>query len=200
MVKSVVVDCDQVLLDIAIQWFYWLEDRYEYDTGFCALWKNGAGRNGQLPYDLTKLFRIPPEDNPFDFWKSNTLYTGMKPNEGAVEVLKEIKEAGYEIYVASRCTGSHSSSKCDWINKHFPFIDGILLTGKRLKEKQYVARNADFFIDDSLSQVNVIEKPTQRIWFRTNYIQEDVESKGIDSDIKHALNWYQVKDIILGGN
>lgn len=197
MAKSIVVDCDGVLIDIGMQWYYWLEDRYEYNTGFCALWKNGLGRGGKLPYDITKLFKIPPDDDAFAFWKSNTLYSGMKPKESSVEVLQQIKEARYEIYVASRVTGSHAKSKCEWVNKYFPFIDGILLTGKRLKEKQYVARNADFFIDDSLNQLNVIEPPTQRIWFRTNYIQEDVESKGVDSDIKHVLNWYQVKDIIF---
>jgi len=191
--KTIIVDMDGVLCNMGELWYDHLTMRYNIsEYGREWILANGLNSCGPLlPYNLALMFDIPEGDDHMAFWKSCTLYEGVQPMEGSVEALKELKAKGYEIFIASRCTGNHSKSKCKWLRQHFGFVDGIFLTGKNPKEKAYLVRNADWFIDDSAEQILAIEDEHKHkcIHFITDFIQEAIREVQKNPDIKTACDW-----------
>ncbi len=184
---------DGVLCNMGALWYAHLMMRYELnDSG--KTWHryyDGSSTYPRLPYNLAAMFDIPEYDDPMAFWKSCTLYEGVQPIEGSVKALKELKDKGYEIFIASRCTGNHSKSKCKWLHQHFGLVDGIFLTGKNPKEKAYLVRNADWFIDDSAEQILAVEDEhkCKCIHFITDFVQETNREVHDNPYTKAACDW-----------
>jgi 5'(3')-deoxyribonucleotidase len=178
-------DCDGVLIDIMPHWYEWLVVRYDL--------KDALSADGVKPYDLTNLFVIPEEDDPLAFWKSNTLYSGMKPAKDSVETLSKLKDDNYEVIVVSRVTGQHAASKCDWIKRWFPFADGILLTGRNEKEKSYA--RCHYIVEDNLAQLNRFGDNVTKIWLKTDYPQHGVENLCGAIEVS---NWDEIYSKIIG--
>lgn len=193
MDKIIAVDCDLVLVDTATGWFHDLSSKYKFkDSREVA---KGL-ISGKFPYDLSKLFSIPEDEDQYAYWKSSTLYSGLKPIENSVEVLSHLKDVGYKVVVVSRVTGDHASSKCKWIKKYFPFVDGILLTGANKKEKSYV--RCDYVIDDSLEQLVEFPEEVTKLHYETPYYQVGVEPP--EENYIPVRDWDFIKRYFEGEN
>lgn len=181
-------DIDGVLIQIAPLWHKWLSDRFEPNEEEVAKWRSSS--NGlRLPYNLSKLYNIPEGMSGFDFWKDLRLYDTLKPDEQAVEYLWKLKEEGYEITYASKCSGEHESSKFRFIKRNFPY-DAVLFTW----EKQYI--QTDFMIDDSSANLQKFidrNHNAELIHFKTDYVEEGL------FDIQKMLpvwNWKEIYEYI----
>ncbi|MNQ24609.1 5' nucleotidase, deoxy (Pyrimidine), cytosolic type C protein (NT5C) [compost metagenome] len=128
------VDIDGTVINTStLGWYKYLEARYELNGNIYY----------KMPYNVSEMFIIPEGCDPFAYWKDPNLYEGLQPIEGAVEYLQLLKEKGHEIIFISQAKGWHQRSKYYFIDKWFPFKDGVILT----KEKWLV--DLDIMIDDS---------------------------------------------------
>lgn len=151
------VDCDNTVVGMQYHWYCYLSQRYPYKH-----------IPGKLPYDLTEAFDIPADVDGKAFWKDVNLYEGLQPIKDSVAVLKKFKEQGHEIVFVSAHKGFHTKSKYYWIDKFFPFKDGVLLT----KEKKYA--RIDVLIDDNLEVLSKLSDHVIKIHI-DNGLQNTVE-------------------------
>lgn len=160
-------------------WYKYLEARYErkVDKIWHSHWK--------MPYNVSEMFIIPEGCDPFAYWKDPNLYEGLQPIEGAVGVLSKLKDEGHEIIFISQAKGWHQRSKYYFIDKWFPFKDGVLLT----KEKWLV--NLDVMIDDSYSVLDKMSCDT--IKFR-----DDTEQPLSSKPHKILMSWEEIYDYLSG--
>jgi 5'(3')-deoxyribonucleotidase len=186
--KIIAVDCDLVLVDTVIGWWDDLLRKYQLNK----LGSEVLNIETKYPYNLSSMFEIPEGDDPVGYWKSSTLYEGLKPIEGSVEVLSKLKEMGYDIVVVSRVTGDHAESKCKWLKKWFPFIDGIILTGANKKEKSYV--RCTYVIDDSLEQLVEFPDDVIKLHYDTPYYQTGVRPPS--NNFFPVRDWKHIAEVI----
>lgn len=188
MPKLIAVDIDNTVVNVGTGWFNDLESKYSISRKAYQFSLN----YGKMPYDLTELFHIPSDEDGFAYFKNSRLYSGLKPIEGSVEVLRELKDKGFDICFVSRTVGDHSKSKCDWVHKWFPFVDGILLAGgsNHTKEKSFV--KADYVIEDSLHQLNAFPDEVKKLHYYTPYYQVGVEPPKHNFILVH--DWSDIRD------
>lgn len=171
------VDVDGTVVDTSIGlWFSYLLSRYQL--------KEDTKPWMKTPYNVSEMFIIPDGCDPFAFWRDPNLYEGLTPIEGSVNVLRQLKDSGCEIIFISQAKGWHHKSKYHFIDKWFPFKDGVILT----KEKHLVS--VDIMIDDSTHILDSMPENVLTIKFR-----EDTEQA--PSKRKHmlAMNWQEVYNI-----
>jgi 5'(3')-deoxyribonucleotidase len=120
-----------------------------------------------------------------NFWKDHNLYDGLLPINDSVRVLRSLKERGHEIVFVSAAKGWHQRSKYYWIDKFFPFKDGVLLT----KEKHYT--NVDVMIDDN---PDVLSKMNTGVLT----IQIDNGCENVSEFTPHHFckNWKEIEEIL----
>lgn len=168
--KVAVIDCDQTVVDSAYAWYLWLED------------KTKAG----YPYDLVKhVYDFSQtytdvwidkciDGHPYDFWRARDVYDNLQPLEGCVEVLKTIQGWGYHIVFVSAVKGDHHKSKYNFLNRHFPFMDGFIAT----QEKGFV--KADLVIDDRNKFLNMFDEDVLKFKRLTPFDQDEELKVKID--------------------
>jgi 5'(3')-deoxyribonucleotidase len=159
------VDIDNTFVNTGILWETWLANRFLYDTKKVTEWYS---KYSMKPYNVASLYKLPEDCDGFEFWRDPNLYSGLKPVDGAIEALQELKDNGCEIIFISQAKGWHHKSKWNFIKKWFPENDGVVLT----KEKRYV--RCDYFIDDNIAQINSMPDSTKCFWFMTDYLIEGV--------------------------
>jgi 5'(3')-deoxyribonucleotidase len=171
------VDVDGVVIeDIGMQWLEYLWQRYPV--------KDYLNFNlGKLPYDLTMLFTIPLGEDGFEFWRNPNLYTGLQPSLECREKIIKLKEDGHKIIFISQAKGWHHKSKYYFLDKWFPFKDGVVFT----KEKHLV--NVDVMIDDSVSQLDKFDSKVLTLQFRKDFIQPTGKREH-----RVVYNWNEVYD------
>ncbi len=181
MVKVCVCDVDLTVVDSASYWYDWLEYRTKAGLSKEEVFKN---------YDLSSAYtdiwlRKGLQGTPMDFWRGEHTYDDMTPLEGSVGALRGIKEAGYDIVFVSALKGHHHRSKYNFLEKHFPFMDGFLGT----QEKKYV--KADIIIDDRNRFLNM---------FPDHNILKIKKQTPHDQDCELAVgclyfnNWHELKE------
>lgn len=138
----------------------------------------------KYPYNVADLFEVPEDCDAFAFWKDPNLYEGLKPFEHSVSVLQQLKNEGHEIIFISQIKGFHSKSKYYFIDKWFPFKDGVVLT----KEKHFVG--VDVMIDDTNHVLDSMPENVLTIKFREDTIQPEPKRKHL-----LAMNWKDVYNI-----
>lgn len=151
----VLLDMDGVLVDIERGWLNrWRElypDRF---------WK---------PVEERRTFYVEDE-YPKEFandiraiWHEEGFFFNQVVVPGAVEAVKEMADAGLELWICSTPTGSDFSAKEKqlWVNKHFPDLRRkVILT----KDKTMV--RGDFLIDDKPNITGIYKPEWQHLLFR----------------------------------
>ena len=150
------------------------------DLGWMEYMKyfNGFGKvvhrtDGMLEYDLSKMY--PTVKNPYQYWRELD-YSQFEPLEGSVETLKDLSEY-FEVVFISQHKGSHSKSKYYWLEEHFPFKTGVILT----KEKWLMKGSVVGYIDDRLDHLKGFDFD-QRVLFNTNYTQS------VECDVPYSFS------------
>lgn len=182
MVKKIGVDIDGTVVDTSVGlWFSYLLSRYKL--------KEDTKPWTKVPYNISEMFDIPKDCDPFAFWKDHNLYEGLIPIDGSVESLKKLKDEGHEIIFISQAKGWHHKSKYYFIDKWFPFKDGVILT----KEKHLV--RLDAMVDDTNHVLDSMPENVLTIKFREDTIQPKAKRKH-----KLATDWKDVYNILTETN
>jgi len=141
--------------------------------------------HGVLPYDYSNCFDISKKV-AHQFWYRSDLYDSLSPIDGAVDVLKKLHdEHGLSIVFCSHVCGGHYDTKVNFLNKYFPFNDGILITGQK-----NLATRSLFAIDDRNSYLNMIDSEHHILMYTP--VEQEVELT-VHTDI--AKNWDNVLKI-----
>lgn len=129
--------------------------------------------DGMLEYDLSKMY--PTVADPYEYWRTLD-YNQFEPLEGSIETLEKLSKF-FEVVFISQHKGSHSKSKYYWLEQHFPFKTGVILT----KEKWLMKGSVVAMIDDRLDHLKGFDFD-QRVLFNTNYTQS------IDCDVPYSFS------------
>lgn len=155
-----------------------------------------------ISYNLAKdLFSVT--ENSLEFWDKSDLYDELEPIEHSVEALRILKSAGYEIVFVTKMFGGHYDSKIRFINKHFPFHDGIIGTDTKHHIK------CDYIIDDRIDNLTNIENAVKIVYntpydqgianeFYRELINARIEQFNIGVYIM-TNNWGDICNLILTG-
>lgn len=147
------VDCDLTVVRTDVGWWDWL----------CS---KGTITNypfsGQWPYNLGEVFK--ELEDPYQYWRELD-YDQFQPIEGSVEALEKLSQY-FGIVFISQHKGQHSKSKYYWLQKHFPFNSGVMLT----KEKWLMNDSLVGMVDDRLDHLAKFDE-NKRILFQTPYTQ-----------------------------
>lgn len=109
------IDVDLTLVDSGTAWWEWLERLYGPANKTIA-----KPSNGTMYYDLSKYWPDSPKENiigPFDFWSDPFLYDFLKPEEGAIEVMKDLVGRGHKLAFISVCKKGHLASKSRFLKR-----------------------------------------------------------------------------------
>lgn len=171
MKKVLVCDVDLCVVDSGREWYKWLEDRTKAGLDYDEVIKH---YNLSVPYsDSWKSKGCAGV--PYDFWRQQHLYDDLEPLKGCVEALQLAKGYGYDIVFASAVKGNHHKSKYYFLDRHFPFKDGVLLT----KEKGYI--KADIVVDDRNKFLNQFSSnDTLKVKFDTPCDQDERLNVSLD--------------------
>lgn len=143
MTKVAAFDVDGVVVDLSKDWWDYLQNYTSQYIPFEEVSKS---------YDFASHYTDICPNVAHAFWKSRNLYDNATPIPGVVEAVKAFKDAGYHIVFVSHIEGDHEKSKFDFLNKHFPFMDGYVAS----REKGYVQATIAF--DDRLEHLAHYEK------------------------------------------
>lgn len=177
MSKIIGCDIDGVVCDTNYLWYTYLLSRYQ-------LMEEYGGFPLRFPYNVSEMFCIPDNVDPFVFWKDPYLYEGLTPIPDSVNVLQQLYEEGNKIRFVSAGKGFHTKSKYYFIEKWFPFKEAVVLT----KEKWTVGM--DIMIDDTYHVLDSVPENVLTIKFREDTIQPEAKRKHL-----LAMNWQEVYNI-----
>ena len=144
------VDVDLTLVRTDSGWREWLAERHGYVR--CAM----------TDYNFGVYY--PHCADPYEYWRTLD-YDKFKPLEGSVEALAALSQY-FDIAFISQAKGFHHKSKYYWLDRHFPFKTGVMLT----KEKWLMKGSVVAMIDDRLDHLKGFDFD-QRVLFKTRYTQ-----------------------------
>lgn len=197
MSKGIIgVDVDLTVCDSDLSHWDWLQQVSKDGDNLCM-------PEGTLSYDLSSYFNLPNYIDGMEFWRSDDLYDArpcdeelvlsgkhiirrpIQPIKNSVQCLQSLSEQEWKIVFISQIKGSHHKSKYEWLQRHFPFMDGFIAT----KEKHYV--DCDVFIDDRHNHLND-NNAEWKIKFDTRY-EQSVELEHVDLI---SNNWIEIEEFI----
>ena len=156
------------------------------------LYNSHTGKNIQMA-DITtyNFYDCLPEDDAsamIALFKEKELWDSLEPLPGAQIGMESIIKQGHEVYLATATDPINFQWKCDFINKHFPFIptDNII----RIMNKSLL--KTDVLIDDHLENLTSIL--AERVCL--NYAWNQSTSKDYSYDIWRAFKWSEIPHII----
>lgn len=118
----IAVDADGTLYDLCTSWFQLFTDRFgrepvpleqcvHYNPHLCL----GDG-GSQVPHHEEKVL--------YDLLHTPGLFQSLTPYAGALEALRQLHDAGHEIYIASAPAGPQSAyEKMRAFERDLPFVD-----------------------------------------------------------------------------
>lgn len=147
------VDVDLVVAPTDVGWWSYLRERsFQYPLGDYE----------KPPYNLGQLF--PQVVDPYEYWR-NLDYSEIKPINGCVEALEKLSKY-FGIFFISQQKGMHGKSKYYFLDEHFPFKAGVMMT----KEKWGMNNSVVAHIDDRKEHLKGFDF-NKRILFNTSYTQ-----------------------------
>lgn len=170
------VDVDLTLVATDTGWREWLAERHGYVK--CPM----------TNYNFATYY--PHCEDPYDYWRTLD-YSQLNPLKGSVEALKALSEH-FRVVFISQSKGQHGKSKYYWLEKHFPFKTGVILT----KEKELMNDSVVAMIDDRMSHLQGFDLE-KRILFQTQYTQD------VEVDVAMSFNVWddsvveQIKEMYL---
>lgn len=196
MKKKITIDIDLVCTrDLGQRWYEFLLEYYgdclsdEEYLRFFEDWKSY-----DVEYNLTKYFNLPRSVDPMEFWKQEGLYDNEDLVDGCYDVVKNLWQAGFEIYFLSHTTFEHIHSKYRFLQRNFDFLyenDDLHFVAS--KSKCCMDGSAWCVIDDRIGNLNMFKHgDTLRILYDTHY-RQDVEAS---EDYVVAQTWDDIEEII----
>lgn len=155
------VDVDLTVCPSDQGWLNWLNERcLEADP---LMWKNWPiNSRHKLPYNLGEVFE--EVQDPMEYWRELD-YSQFTPIEGSVEKLKALSQYFGIVFISAH-KGTHGKSKYYWLEEHFPFGEGVMLT----KEKYLMNNSVVAHIDDRLDMLEKFDVH-KRVHYNTSYTQ-----------------------------
>lgn len=171
----IAVDVDLTVVDTLSPWLEWFSAISGGETIY------NAGNMYDLVPEMKEVLKSVGRDHvdPFDYWRSETLYDNLEPVEGAVEKLWSCYEGGYEVIFVSLCVPSHTISKMKFVDKFFPFHSGFIATDKK-ELIQY-----DHFIDDKFYHIEsgVKQNPDSKHYLFTQVSGDYIKYPNVDKSL-----------------
>lgn len=155
MKRLISIDCDLTVCPSDQGWSRWLQERTEGSKSFIEY-------TNQRPYNLAEIYK--DVEDPFKYWRELD-YFQFQPIKGAVEKLKTLSQY-FSICFVSAHKGQHSKSKYYWLEEHFPFNCGVILT----KEKHLMNDSVLCHIDDRKDMLEKFDTQ-KRVLYNTPYKQ-----------------------------
>lgn len=133
----ILVDMDDTLVNLLDAWIDALNKKYSIEVN----------SNEIIDWDISKFFPSLTKHQVFEPLFDNDFWNTVKPKEGAVQYLKQLKDDGYKIYICTSTNYKIIKDKMDKVLfKYFDFLswNDVIIT----YDKQIV--NADFLVDDGI--------------------------------------------------
>ena len=111
--------------------------------------------------------------------------------EDVAEVIKFLKEKGYEIYIITSRTEKNIKGIKEITENYFKennIMYDKLLTGRNDKKNICIEEGIDFLIDDSVDTINELESPTKGILFNS-IINSDKKTNAT-----RVNNWIEIRE------
>lgn len=158
-------DVDLCVCPSDLGWYSWLCDRQKGPQQLCKPSPRlGFHKPGmKFPYNLGDMFETV--EDPYLYWRELD-YSQFEPIKGSAQALEKLSKY-FDIVFISAHKGTHGKSKYYWLQKHFPFKTGVMLT----KEKYLMNNSVVAHIDDRKSMLRGFDFE-KRILFNTPYEQE----------------------------
>mgnify|MGYP002640290601 CR=1 FL=1 len=144
MSRSVVVDVDLTVVDTLTPWVTWWEKRVDTKFDWSAV-------NKDLSINK-QLHQLMSCEEALTFWRNPELYDNLTPLTGSRNALRLLKSMGYDLFFVSNCEDDHVESKRRFLDKYFPFHDGLIDTCQKHSIE------ADIYFDDHVEYVDKILK------------------------------------------
>lgn len=176
----------------------------DFDVKFLKYYNNVSGNKLGLDdlkdYDLTSL-GIDRETLEVLFFKNDAFYRTLEANPVAVQVVKNLCDAGHDITFVSAADYSIIGSRVDFVKKYFPFIDvnkslimteekGIVFADVVIEDLNKNLRNANYICTYIL-----LKKPWNindwNIYRDTKYDHEP----GC-ADVYACTDWNEIRDAL----
>lgn len=154
MNKILALDIDETVVSMWPLWKHWCEESFGVSPYY----------SGTIDYNLCNVFG----EKAIEFWSDKDLYYNVPPMKNSVETLELMKNMGWQIGFVSYTKKGHFESKCDWVNKWFPFKDFIHCT----KEKGFT--RCTHFIDDRNKYLNQQPEGVKLIKMQTPLTQDEI--------------------------
>ncbi|MFT1680961.1 hypothetical protein [Vibrio cholerae] len=196
MKKKIAINIDLVCTkDLGIDWYEYLVSNhgdYFYDESYERFCKDVE--NNQVDYNIAKYFDLPWWVYSMAFWKQEDLYDKEVLAESCYDVVKNLWQAGFEIYFLSHTTFEHIHSKYRFLQRNFDFLyESGDLHFVASKSKCCMGGSAAIIIDDRISNLNMFKHvDTLRILYDTPYRQDVVSTE----EYVVAKSWVDIEDII----
>lgn len=154
MNKILALDIDETVVSMWPLWKYWCEESFGVSPCY----------SDTIDYNLCNVFG----EKAIEFWSDKDLYYNVPPMKNSVETLERMKKLGWQIGFVSYTKKGHFESKCDWVNKWFPFRDFIHCT----KEKGFT--RCTHFADDRNKYLNQQPEGVKLIKMQTPLTQDEI--------------------------
>lgn len=185
MKMTIAIDLDITLYLTGTHWREWLIEK-------CDGCKASYEDSYWIDYDLRTYFNLPEGLNGFEFWSEPETYENCTIKEGAVEVIEELYNKGFEIVFVSYCMGcpDQIKHKIKRLKKDFPFLLPEDFHFVATKSKGLV--KCDYLIDDRNVFLNQTAGDVINLKMESRYAQDEPLKK----EVIDVRDWEEVLKVI----
>lgn len=193
MIKRIIVDVDNTVVDTAFEKGGWIDYMKERCTSFKEHALNEDIANELADYNAANYFRFKEGVNPYDFFEEKGLYDEFQPFYNAVAVLRLLKEK-YGCKIIFLTAGGSIPSKTRFLKKYFPFMTTLITC----QDKEEVVLPNDILIDDRLDHLVACDDAVFKILFRTPWRQSEGYQLVADDtkNLFYSDEWEDIYDLI----
>lgn len=175
---TVLVDMDGVLENLSEEWVKVLNERYG----------TTASHSDVREWDIAAAFPTLTSEQVYEIPHEDAIYYRLRPQEGAPEYLRRIKDDGHDVYVVTSTTYDIMAVKMtEALFRYYPFLtwNDVIITANKQMIK------GDVLIDDA--QHNLEGGEYAKILFTAPYNEDyDAEANGMT----RADNWREVYEAV----
>jgi 5'(3')-deoxyribonucleotidase len=146
--------------------------------------------------EVLPLWSKEDVDNAFN---NPRLFELMKPFDGAIEVLKRLKEQGHYLEICSCHTiGEGSNAKEEFIKKKMPFIDKITIIpiDNGLQKFDKSSAKGDIVIDDKLDALISCSCPVKILYGEYSW-NRDFDENSIQEWTRNKVSWWKREQKVI---
>lgn len=146
----IIFDMDEVITQFLKKLLVIYNERYEMNLT----------TNDILTWDFEEEFH--------QIFREKGFFEDLEPYPKAIETIKELKEEGFDIIIATDAAGEPgiAYSKLKWLGEHMPFIDRqkqVIITGsKHLINAEMIIDDSPFHLENFSAIKIAIDRPYNR--------------------------------------